>query len=128
MEKQLKQLKEFHSAFGLGWGSNPSHVNEETKKLRISIMREELNEAILAMENEPIENIAKELADVLYVVYGTIGEYGLGGKMEQVFDEVHKSNMSKLGIDAKPLYREDGKVLKGPHYALPDIKSILTKN
>jgi len=125
MQKQLKQLKEFHSAFNLGWEGTPAHLNEETKKLRIKIMREEMDEAIEAMEREPVENIAKELADVLYVVCGTIGEYGLGDKMEQIFDEVHKSNMSKLGPEGKPLYREDGKVLKGDHYVLPDIKSVL---
>ncbi len=126
MQKQLKQLKEFHSSFNLGWGDKPAHLNEETKKLRIKIMREEMDEAIEAMEREPIENIAKELADVLYVVCGTIGEYGLEDKMEQIFDEVHKSNMSKLGPEGRPLYREDGKVLKSDHYVLPDIKSILS--
>ena len=125
MENQLKQLKEFHVAFNLGWGGKPAHINEETKQLRIKIMREEMEEAIEAMEREPIENIAKELADVLYVVCGTIGEYGLSDKMEKIFDDVHKSNMSKLGPEGKPLYREDGKVLKGDHYVLPDIKSIL---
>ncbi len=125
MQKQLKQLKEFHTAFNLGCVEKPMQVNEETKQLRIKIMREEVDEAIEAMEREPIENIAKELADVLYVAYGTITEYGLSDKMEQIFDEVHKSNMSKLGPEGKPLYREDGKVLKGDHYVLPDIKSIL---
>lgn len=89
-------------------------------------MREEIEEAIDAMENEPLENIAKELADVLYVTYGTIGEYGLGDKMEQIFDEVHKSNMSKLDSKGKPIYREDGKVLKSSDYKPADIKSILT--
>ena len=125
MEKQIKQLKEFHTAFGLGWADEPSSPKEETKKLRIKIMREEMDEAVLAMESEPIENIAKELADILYVAYGTIGEYGLGDKMEKIFDEVHKSNMSKLDREGKPVYREDGKVLKGPNYTLPDIKSVL---
>jgi len=126
MEKQLKQLKEFHTAFNLGWQEEPTQIDEKTKKLRISIMNEELKEAIDAIESEPLENIAKELADVLYVVYGTIGEYGLEEKMEDVFDEVHRSNMSKLGPEGKPIYREDGKVLKGPHYTPPDIKSILS--
>jgi len=125
MEKQLKQLKEFHEVFNLDWGDKPAHLNEKTKKLRIEIMREEMKEATEAMENEPIENIAKELADVLYVVCGTIGEYGLGDKMEQIFDEVHKSNMSKLDSKGKPIYREDGKVLKSSDYKPADIKTIL---
>jgi len=126
MKKQLEQLKEFHHAFGLGWRDDVSELSEEEKNFRITLMNEEMNEAIAAMKDGAPEDIAKELADVLYVVYGTIGECGLADKMERIFDEVHKSNMSKLGPEGKPLYREDGKVLKGPHYAPPDIKSILS--
>jgi len=125
MKKQMQQLAEFHKAFKLGWSGRPGRIDEKTKKLRIAIMREELEEAAEAMENEPLENIAKEIADLLYVTYGTIGEYGLEDYMEAVFDEVHKSNMSKLGENGELLLREDGKVLKGPNYAPPDIKGIL---
>lgn len=125
MKKQLKQLKEFHEAFNLGWGSEPVRIDEKTRNLRVSIMREELNEAIEAMESEKIENIAKEIADVLYVVYGTIGSYGLADKIEDVFDEVHRSNMTKIGPGGKPEYREDGKVLKGKNFKPADVRGIL---
>ena len=125
MKKQLEQLKEFHTAFNLGWNVRPTLVDEKTKKLREVIMKEELSEAIEAMGEGSLENIAKEIADVLYVVYGTIGAYGLQDKMENVFDEVHRSNMSKLGPKGELMLREDGKILKGPYYKPADVKSIL---
>jgi len=125
MQKQLKRLKEFHHAFKSFWQDTPQVVDEETRELRVTLMEEELHEVVMAMREEPLENIAKELADLLYVVYGTIGAYGLSDRMEQIFDEVHRSNMSKLGPDGQLLQREDGKVLKGPEYAPADVKSIV---
>jgi len=127
MEKQLSQLEEFHRAFRSTWQDAPKRVDEKTKKMRIALMREELDEVVEAMENEPLENIAKELADLLYVVYGTIGAYGFHGIMEEICDEVHRSNMSKLGENGELLLREDGKVLKGPNYKPADIKKVFSK-
>ncbi len=125
MQKQLEQVKEFHKAFSVFWQSNPASIPVAVRDMRATLMREELKEVIDAMQNEPLENIAKELADLLYVVYGTIEAYGLQNKMKDVFDEVHRSNMSKLGTDGKPLLREDGKVLKGPSYSPANIASVL---
>jgi len=125
MQKQLEQVKEFHKAFSVFSQENPVPAPKDIMDLRASIMREELKEVIDAMQDEPIENIAKELADLLYVVYGTIWAYGLADKIENVFDEVHRSNMSKLGADGKPVLREDGKVLKGPSYSPANIVSVL---
>ena len=100
-------------------------ISEEMKSLRISLMEEELAEVIEAMNNEPIENIAKELADLLYVVHGTIVSYGLQDKMQEVYKEVHRSNMSKLGPDNKPIKNSQGKVQKPDTYSPADIKSVL---
>ena len=88
-------------------------------------MQEELKEVVEAMHNEPIENIAKELADLIYVTYGTVLAYGLQDKFTDIFDEVHRSNMSKLDEDGNPVLREDGKVLKSENYSPADIKKIL---
>ena len=77
------------------------------------------------MFNEDLNQVAKELCDLLYVTIGTIVTYGLQDKIEKCFEEVHRSNMSKLGKDGKPVYREDGKLLKGDNYSLANIKPIL---
>jgi predicted HAD superfamily Cof-like phosphohydrolase len=69
--------------------------------------------------------VADALGDQLYIIYGTILKHGLQNKIEEVFKEIHRSNMSKLGADGKPIYREDGKILKGPEYFKPNIKKIL---
>jgi predicted HAD superfamily Cof-like phosphohydrolase len=71
--------------------------------------------------------VADALGDMLYILCGTIIEHGMQHKIEEVFNEIQKSNMSKLGADGKPIFREDGKVLKGPNYFKPDINSILNK-
>ncbi len=125
MNKQLKQLEEFHEVFKSVWNDSPTEIDEKTKKMRIALMREELEELVEAMENESIEDIAKEIADLLYVTYGTIGAYGLQNKMEEIFSEVHRSNMSKLGENGELVLREDGKVLRGPNYTPAKIKEIL---
>ena len=71
--------------------------------------------------------MADALADMLYILCGTILEHGMQYKIEEVFEEIQRSNMSKLGADGKPIYREDGKVLKGPNYFKPDIQTIIDK-
>lgn len=126
MQKQLQQLIEFHESFGSYYRTDASdNIPHDIKELRKVVMGEEVKEVCEAIDNEPLDHVAKELADLLYVTYGTIIAYGLQDKMEAVFDEVHRSNMSKLGEDGKPIYREDGKVLKGPNYSEADIESIL---
>lgn len=128
MLKQINQVKEFHEKFGIHVGKNLNDIESFIATLRASLIEEEAKEVNMAIYNEPIENITKELCDLLYVTYGTILAFGLQNKIEECFDEVHRSNMSKLGKDGKPVYRGDGKLLKGNNYSVADIKSILEKN
>jgi predicted HAD superfamily Cof-like phosphohydrolase len=90
-------------------------------------MREENEEYLDAANNKDLVEVADALGDMLYILCGTIIEHGMQHKIEEVFNEIQKSNMSKLGADGKPIYRQDGKVLKGPDYFKPDISSILNK-
>jgi len=88
-------------------------------------MQEENEEYLEAAESGNLEEVADALGDMLYILCGTILDHGLQYKIEAVFDEIQRSNMSKLGADGKPIYREDGKVLKGPNYFKPNIEKIL---
>lgn len=90
-------------------------------------MEEENREYLEAAQRNDLIEVADALGDMLYILCGTILEHGMQYKIEAVFEEIQRSNMSKLGADGKPLYREDGKVLKGPDYFKPDIKGILDK-
>jgi predicted HAD superfamily Cof-like phosphohydrolase len=90
-------------------------------------MEEENREYLEAAKNDDLAEVADALGDMLYILCGTILEHGLQYKMEEVFEEIQRSNMSKLGADGKPIYREDGKVMKGPDYFRPDIAAILGK-
>ncbi|TGD57888.1 pyrophosphohydrolase domain-containing protein [Flavobacterium humi] len=126
MQKQIKAVHEFHSAFGLGINNEPTgDLGENKNLLRFNLMKEENEEYLEAVRNDDIVEIADALGDMLYILCGTILEHGLQHKMEAVFDEIQRSNMSKLGEDGKPIYREDGKVLKGPHYFKPNFEEIL---
>jgi predicted HAD superfamily Cof-like phosphohydrolase len=88
-------------------------------------MREENEEYFQAAQTNDLVEVADALGDMLYILCGTIIEHGMQNKIEEVFDEIQKSNMSKLDINGQPIYREDGKVLKGPNYFKPNIKEIL---
>ena len=88
-------------------------------------MKEENEEYIEAAENDDIIEVADALGDMLYILCGTIIEHGMTELIEEVFDEIHRSNMSKLGEDGNPVYREDGKVIKGPNFFKPDIAKII---
>jgi predicted HAD superfamily Cof-like phosphohydrolase len=126
MQKQIKSVHEFHSAFGLGINTNPiGDLGENKNLLRYNLMKEENEEYLEAVTNNDIVEIADALGDMLYILCGTIIEHGLQDKMEAVFNEIQRSNMSKLGHDGKPIYREDGKVLKGPNYFKPNFEEIL---
>ena len=126
MQKQLKSVKLFHETYGLG-------VSEEMKadlgnlknELRFNLMKEENEEYLEAVQNNDLVEVADALGDMLYILCGTILEHGLQHKIEEVFDEIQRSNMSKLGSDGKPIYREDGKVMKGPNYFKPNFEAIL---
>lgn len=128
MQKQLNAVKEFHTAFGLGVNESPvGHLGESINMLRFNLMKEENEEYLEAVMNDDKTEIADALGDMLYILCGTIISHGLQHKIEAVFDEIQRSNMSKLGEDGKPIYREDGKVMKGPNYFKPDFSTILAE-
>ena len=126
MQKQINAVKEFHTTFGLGYSeSMVGSLGENKNFLRFNLMKEENEEYLEAVQNDDIVEIADALGDMLYILCGTIIEHGLHHKIEAVFDEIQRSNMSKLGADGKPIYREDGKVLKGPHYFKPNFEETI---
>ena len=128
MKKQLKAVSIFHKTYNLAVRNKPTvNFSSNQSLLRYKLMREENEEYLEAAQNKDIEEVADALGDMLYILCGTILDHGLQYKIEEVFDEIHQSNMSKLDRDGKPIYREDGKVLKGPNYFKPDIKKLLEK-
>ena len=126
MESKIKAVELFHNSFGLGVSKAPvANLGEGKNNLRFNLMDEENKEYLEAANNGDLIEVADALGDMLYILCGTILEHGMQYKIEEVFEEIQKSNMSKLGQDGKPIYREDGKVLKGPNYFKPNIKAIL---
>lgn len=128
MKKRISSVKKFHTAFGLGINENPvADLGEAKNLLRFNLMKEENEEYLEAANKGDLIEVADALGDMLYILCGTIIEHGMQHKIEEVFDEIQRSNMSKLGEDGKPVLREDGKVLKGPNYFRPDIKKLFQK-
>lgn len=126
MKNQLNAVHAFHTAFKLGINQQPTaSIGLERLLLRYELMREENEEYLEAAKNEDLIEVADALGDMLYILCGTIIEHGMHDVIEAVFDEIQRSNMSKLGADGKPIYRADGKVLKGPHYFKPDFTKLL---
>lgn len=126
MKKRIAAVKEFHTAFGLGMNEDPvADLGAAKNLLRFNLMKEENEEYLEAASNNDLTEVADALGDMLYILCGTIIEHGLQHKIEEVFEEIQRSNMSKLGADGKPVFREDGKVLKGPDYFRPNISRIL---
>ena len=126
MQKQLNAVKEFHQTFNIGFNEAPTaSLGESKNQLRYNLMKEENEEYLQAVTDNDLTEIADALGDMLYILCGTIIEHGLHGKIEAVFDEIQRSNMSKLGADGLPIYREDGKVIKGPNYFKPNFEAIL---
>jgi predicted HAD superfamily Cof-like phosphohydrolase len=126
MQNKLNAVKEFHTAFKIGFSETPKNdLGENKNLLRYNLMKEENEEYLEAANNNDLVEIADALGDMLYILCGTIIEHGLQHKIEAVFDEIQRSNMSKLGEDGQPIYREDGKVMKGPNYFKPNFEEIL---
>ena len=126
IKKPIQAVIDFHNAFGLGVEQNPkANLPHAISKLRFDLMKEENEEYLQAARANDIVEIGDALGDMLYILCGTIVAHGFQDKIESIFDEIQKSNMSKLGADGKPIYREDGKVLKGPNYFKPNIEKIL---
>ena len=125
MEKQLKAVKKFHESFGQKNGTWPQNLESNETALRHKLMAEENDEYLEACEKNSLVQIADALGDQLYILCGTILKHGMQHIIEDVFDEIQDSNMSKLGEDGKPLLREDGKILKGPGYFKPDLSKFI---
>ena len=127
MKDKIKAVQAFHTAFGLGYSQTPlPTLGVDKNNLRFRLMDEENKEYLEAAMAGDLVEVADALGDMLYILCGTIIEHGLQDKIEEVFAEIQRSNMSKLGADGKPIYREDGKVMKGPNYSPPDLAGVLS--
>ncbi len=123
---KINSVKEFHEVFLIGNQEEPTtKLTKEEVELRYRLMQEENDEYLEACENNDLIEIADALGDQLYILFGTILKHGMQHKIEEVFDEIHRSNMSKLDAQGNPIFREDGKVLKGENYFKPNISKIL---
>lgn len=125
MKDQLKAVEEFHKIFKQELASTPTLLSDEESYLRRKLMMEEVDEYYTAASENDLVGIADALGDQLYILCGTILKHGMQHVIEDVFAEIHKSNMSKLGPDGEPMIREDGKIIKGPGYLPPHISAIL---
>lgn len=124
LEKTSFELvKEFHETYGQPIAKEPGLIGSSRSTLRADLIEEEFDEFRQAVSDRDIVEIADALGDLIYVVNGAAVEYGID--LDRVVQEIHRSNMSKLGEDGKPIYREDGKVIKGPNYSPPNLKPIL---
>ena len=128
IKKELVDVTKFHNAFKIKVNENPTvEIDNALIELRYRLMQEENSEYLEAAKNKDLIEVADALGDMLYILCGTILTHGLQYKIEEVFNEIQRSNMSKLSTDGSPVIREDGKILKGPNYFKPNIKDILEK-
>ena len=128
LKETIAAVEEFHTAFGIANNYTPTvELTEAEMELRFRLMQEENEEYLEAAKNGDIVEIADALGDQLYILCGTILKHGLQHKIAEVFQEIQRSNMSKLDADGNPIYREDGKVMKSELYFRPDIHTILAK-
>ena len=116
-------VKTFMETFGQIVRTKPQFPDEKTMQLRYELIKEELNELEQAMKTKNLKEIADALTDILYVSYGAGYAYGIN--LDKCFKEVQRANMSKLGNDGKPIYNEEGKVMKGPNYSEPNLKQYV---
>lgn len=119
----FEKVGDFMEAFGQRVEMEPTWPDFNTRELRLELIQEELEELSDAVADRDMIQIADALTDLLYVVYGAGHSFGID--LDECFEEVHRSNMSKLGENGRPIHREDGKVLKGPGYFEPDLEGIL---
>jgi len=119
----FQSVKKFMETFGQEIKDKTEFPNEKIVQLRLDLIKEELDELDQAIKERDIKEIADALTDILYVTYGAGHAFGID--LDECFNEVHTSNMSKLGSDGKPIYNENGKVVKGPTYFKPDLSKFL---
>ena len=127
MKDTLKKVESFHQAFKQKNGTGPTLLTTDESELRHRLMAEENDEYLEACDKDNIIEIADALGDQLYILCGTILKHGLQHKIEEVFNEIHLSNMSKLDADGNPILREDGKIMKSNRYFKPAIEKIIYK-
>lgn len=127
MKKQLNNLKEFHGKIYKDTNITPVNLSEKEIVLRYNLMQEENKEYLEACKNENLVEIADALGDMLYVLLGTIERHGMSDIIEDVFGEIHQSNLSKFDENGNPIFREDGKLLKSNKYFKPNLKPIVLK-
>jgi predicted HAD superfamily Cof-like phosphohydrolase len=127
LHEKIKSVAEFHTVFKIGNADQVKLINERDYTLRYNLIKEENEEYLDACRNGDIVEIADALGDQLYILFGTILKHGLEHKIEEVYDEIHRSNMSKLDENGQPILRDDGKILKSNLYFKPDIRKILDK-
>lgn len=128
LAEATEHVRAFHDAFGIPNASAPKgEIGDRDALLRYKLIREENEEYLEAALKGDLVEVADALGDILYILCGTLLKHGLEHKIDEVFREIQRSNMSKLGADGKPIYRDDGKVMKGPNYFKPDIASILER-
>jgi predicted HAD superfamily Cof-like phosphohydrolase len=120
----FNKVKTFMETFGQEVKKRPSFSNDKINDLRYDLIKEELEELKVAMENKDLLEVADALTDILYVTYGAGHAFGID--LDKCFEEVQSSNMSKLGKDGKPIYNESGKVMKGPKYFKPDLAKFIS--
>lgn len=126
LKEVIQHVEKFHESFKIGNNYEPTtEISDDEILLRYKLMREENEEYLEAAQNKDLVEIADALGDQLYILCGTILKHGMQHKIAEVFEEIQRSNMSKLDADGNPIYREDGKVLKSDQYFKPNIKSIL---
>ena len=123
MVSNFTRVMDFMNNFKQEVKYNPEFPDEKVQKLRISLIEEELEELKEAIEKKDVVGVADALTDILYVTYGAGAAFGID--LDKCFKEVHNSNMSKLDRDGRPIYREDGKILKGPDYFEPNLEKIV---
>ena len=121
----FQSVKLFMQIFGQEVKSKSEFPSERITKLRYNLIKEELDEFGEAVKNKDLKEVADSLTDILYVTYGAGHAFGIN--LDECFEEVQKSNMSKLGEDGKPIYNEQGKVMKGPKYFKPDLSKFIKK-
>ena len=120
----FEKVKLFMQTYGQEVKTKANFSDEKTNKLRVDLIKEELEELTKAMDEKDLLEVADALTDILYVTYGAGHAFGIN--LDKCFDEVQGSNMSKLGEDGKPIYNEAGKVMKGPNYFKPDLSKYIT--
>ena len=119
----FEKVKLFMSTYGQEVKTKSEFSDDKTNKLRIDLIKEELDELTSAMKEKDLTEVADALTDILYVTYGAGHAFGID--LDKCFDEVQNSNMSKLDVNGKPIYNETGKVLKGPNYFKPDLSKFV---